>query len=122
MSQHTGSYAQIRDNPKFISLIAKRNSYAFLMTALMMFVYYGYILLIAFDKEWLATKIGAGYVTSIGNFLQQYYIYAVEWVANGYRVGMRGKELMSLDNIPDDILDGLGPEKKAQFLALKGMK
>ena len=36
MSQHTGSYAQIRDNPKFISLIAKRNSYAFLMTALMM--------------------------------------------------------------------------------------
>jgi uncharacterized membrane protein (DUF485 family) len=66
MSQHTDSYAQIRDNPKFKSLIAKRNSYAFMMTALMMIVYYGYILLIAFDKEWLATKIGTGYVTSIG--------------------------------------------------------
>lgn len=66
MSQHTDSYAQIRDNPKFKSLIAKRNSYAFMMTALMMVVYYGYILLIAFDKEWLATKLGAGYVTSIG--------------------------------------------------------
>ncbi|MGE5472482.1 MAG: DUF485 domain-containing protein [Bacteroidota bacterium] len=66
MSQHTDSYAQIRENPKFISLIAKRNSYAFLMTALMMIVYYGYILLIAFDKEWLATKVSAGAVTSIG--------------------------------------------------------
>ena len=66
MSQHTDSYAQIRDNPKFKSLIAKRNSYAFMMTALMMIVYYGYILLIAFNKEWLATKIGVGYVTSIG--------------------------------------------------------
>ncbi|MBS1161154.1 MAG: hypothetical protein H6R15_3573 [Proteobacteria bacterium] len=66
MSQHTDSYAQIRDNPKFKSLIAKRNSYAFMMTALMMIVYYGYILLIAFNKEWLATKIGEGYVTSIG--------------------------------------------------------
>ena len=66
MSQHTGSYAQIRDNPKFKSLIAKRNAYAFMMTSLMMVVYYGYILLIAFNKEWLATKIGEGYTTSIG--------------------------------------------------------
>ena len=66
MSQHTGSYAQIRDNPKFKSLIAKRNAYAFMMTAFMMVVYYGYILLIAFNKEWLATKIGEGYTTSIG--------------------------------------------------------
>ncbi|MFZ2268307.1 MAG: DUF485 domain-containing protein [Azonexus sp.] len=66
MSQHTGSYAQIRDNPKFISLIAKRNAYSFVMTSLMMVVYFGYILLIAFNKEWLATKIGEGYVTSIG--------------------------------------------------------
>jgi len=66
MSQHTDSYAQIRNNPKFQSLIAKRNSYAFIMTALMMVVYYGYILLIAFDKEWLATKMGAGMTTSIG--------------------------------------------------------
>ena len=31
-----------------------------------MVVYYGYILLIAFDKEWLATKIGEGMTTSIG--------------------------------------------------------
>ena len=66
MSQHADSYAQIRGNPKFQSLLAKRNSYAFIMTALMMVVYYGYILLIAFNKEWLATKLGAGMVTSIG--------------------------------------------------------
>lgn len=66
MSQHTDSYAQIRNNPKFQSLIAKRNSYSFIMTTLMMVVYFGYILLIAFNKEWLATKVGPGMVTSIG--------------------------------------------------------
>ena len=60
-----------------------------------------------------------GYVTSIGNFLQQYYIYAVEWVASGRRVGMRAKELMSLDNLPDEILAQLGPEKVAQLQGLK---
>ena len=65
MSSHIDTYAQIRNNPKFQALVAKRNSYSFIMTALMMIVYYGYILLIAFNKEWLATKIGGG-VTSIG--------------------------------------------------------
>ena len=66
MSQHADSYLQIRNNPKFISLVAKRNRYSFIMTALMMFVYYGYILLIAFNKEWLATKVSAGSTMSIG--------------------------------------------------------
>ena len=66
MSSHTDTYAQIRNNPKFQALVAKRNSYSFIMTALMMIVYYGYILLIAFNKEWLATKVRAGSTMSIG--------------------------------------------------------
>ena len=66
MSQHTDSYLQIRNNPKFKSLVAKRNRYSFIMTALMMIVYYGYILLIAFNKEWLATKVAPGMVMTIG--------------------------------------------------------
>jgi uncharacterized membrane protein (DUF485 family) len=32
----------------------------------MMFAYFGYILLIAFNKEMLGQKIGAGWTTSIG--------------------------------------------------------
>ena len=32
----------------------------------MFIVYYGYILLIAFDKEWLGTPIAPGVVTTIG--------------------------------------------------------
>ena len=36
------------------------------MTLCVMAVYYGYILLIAFDKEWLGTKLGSGMTTSIG--------------------------------------------------------
>ena len=66
MSEHNDSYLQIRNNPKFQSLVAKRNSYAFIMTALMMVVYYGYILLVAFNKEGLAAKIGEGWTTSVG--------------------------------------------------------
>lgn len=34
-----------------------------------------------------------GYVRDIGTFLQQFFIYAVEWIDRGTVVGMRGKEL-----------------------------
>ncbi|MDZ5460991.1 nitrogen fixation protein NifZ [Azohydromonas lata] len=49
-----------------------------------------------------------GYVRSIGTFLQQFYIYAVEFPDSGTRVGMRAKELCTLDNLPDEVLEQLG--------------
>ena len=56
---------RIRANPKYQELVSKRNSYGWMMTIVMLAVYYGYILLIAFNKEFLSQKLGAG-VTSIG--------------------------------------------------------
>lgn len=41
----------------------------------------------------LVKKGDEGYVTSIGTFLQQFYIYGVDFVVHGYRVGMKGREL-----------------------------
>lgn len=43
--------------------------------------------------EVLARKGELGYVVSIGTFLQQFYIYGVEFVESGNRVGMKRKEL-----------------------------
>ena len=47
----------------------------------------------------LVKKGDVGYVTSIGTFLQQFYIYGVEFIVNGYRVGMKARELESLDAV-----------------------
>jgi nitrogen fixation protein NifZ len=58
--------------------------------------------------EVLVKKGDVGYVVSIGTFLQQFYIYAVEFTDHGYRVGMRAKELMTLDKLPDEVLAQLG--------------
>ena len=44
---------------------AKRNRLGWFLTVLMLVVYYGYIALIAFDKQFLAQPIGAG-VTTLG--------------------------------------------------------
>lgn len=56
---------RIRANPKYQELVSKRNAYGWIMTILMLVVYYGYITLIAFNKEFLAQKLGTG-VTSVG--------------------------------------------------------
>jgi len=54
---------RIASNPKYQELKAKRSSFGWKLTIAMLVVYYGFILLIAFDKELLATRIGAGVMT-----------------------------------------------------------
>ena len=56
---------KILRDPKYQELQAKRNRLAIILTILMLVVYYGYISLIAFDKEFLAQPIGSG-VTTLG--------------------------------------------------------
>jgi nitrogen fixation protein NifZ len=46
--------------------------------------------------ELLVKKGDEGYVVSIGTFLQQFYIYGVDFPARGYRVGMKRKELEAI--------------------------
>ncbi len=58
-------YEKIRANPKYQQLKSTRNSYGWVMTILMLVVYYGYIALIAFNKSFLAQPLGAG-VTTVG--------------------------------------------------------
>ena len=48
----------------------------------------------------LVKKGQVGYIRSINTFLQQFYIYAVDFPDQGYAVGMKGREIESLDNPP----------------------
>ena len=59
------TYEKIRANPKYRQLVTTRDTYGWIMTILMLVVYYGYIALIAFNKAFLATPLGAG-VTTVG--------------------------------------------------------
>ncbi len=54
---------KIKSNPKYQKLVSTRSAYGWTLSWIMMAVYYGFILLIAFDKELLSAKIGAGVMT-----------------------------------------------------------
>ncbi len=54
---------RIIENPKFQELVAKRNAFAVTLSVLMLSIYFGFILLVAFAKPFLGTPIGAGVTT-----------------------------------------------------------
>lgn len=56
---------RVTANPHFKELVARRTRFAWLMTGLMLVIYFGFILLVAFGKGFLAMHIGSS-VTTIG--------------------------------------------------------
>jgi uncharacterized membrane protein (DUF485 family) len=56
----------IKSNPKYHELVSKRAKFAWILAVLMLLIYYGYILIIAFNKEFLAQPLWEGSVTTVG--------------------------------------------------------
>ncbi|MCK9285190.1 MAG: DUF485 domain-containing protein [Rhodocyclaceae bacterium] len=57
--------ARIEANPTYRALKAKRTSFGWTLTIIMLLAYYGYIAVIAFNKELFGIRIGEG-VTTLG--------------------------------------------------------
>ncbi|CAM3140937.1 DUF485 domain-containing protein [Methylobacterium mesophilicum] len=59
--------------PEFKQLVAERTRFGWILTILMLVVYFGFIGLIAFDKSLLAVKVGGG-TASLGLFMGVFVI------------------------------------------------
>ena len=57
---------RIQRSPKYQKLKSARSRFGWTLSILMLAVYYGYIALIAFDKEFLARPLSSTGVTTIG--------------------------------------------------------
>ena len=56
----------IKSNPKYHELVSKRSSFAWTLAAAMLVIYYGFRLIIAINKEFLAQSLWTGSVTTVG--------------------------------------------------------
>ncbi len=54
---------RIANNPNYKALKARRTRFGWWLTLAMMIAYYGFILLVAFNKSFLSQKLGAGVMT-----------------------------------------------------------
>jgi uncharacterized membrane protein (DUF485 family) len=60
------SHTWMSEHPKFQELVRRRSRFAWTLSIIMLLVYQGFILLVAFDKGFLATPISEGSVTTLG--------------------------------------------------------
>ena len=58
-----GIVRRIETNPHYIELVRDRTRFGWLLTLAMLVVYYGFILLVAFNKELLSRPVGDGVMT-----------------------------------------------------------
>ena len=64
MEQETVS--RIKNNPKYKELVAKRSLFAWVLSILICLIYYGFILVIAFHRDWLGTPLSRESVITWG--------------------------------------------------------
>ena len=57
---------RVRNHPKFAELTEKRSKYAWSLSIIMLAIYYGFILVIAFVPQVLGIPIAPGAVTTVG--------------------------------------------------------
>ena len=57
--------SRIASHPQYQELKARRTRFGWVLTVLMLIVYYGFVLLVAFNKPFLAQRMGEG-VTTLG--------------------------------------------------------
>ena len=54
---------QILQNPKFKEMVAKKSCLSWTLTAIMLFVYVGFMLLVGYNKEFLMSSVSGGVTT-----------------------------------------------------------
>lgn len=92
--------AKIKSNPKYQELVSKRSGFAKILTVAMLLIYFGFVLLVAFNKPLLATPIGAG-VTTIGIPLGVFVIVSA-FILTGIYVRRANGEF---DDLTKEIID-----------------
>lgn len=95
---------RIENNPKYQELVSKKNSFGIKLGVFVLVMFYAYILIIAFNKEVLATKIGDG-VTTIA-FPIALAILVISFITTLIYVKRANWEFEDLTNdIKDDVKD-----------------
>jgi uncharacterized membrane protein (DUF485 family) len=60
------AYTRVRNHPKFIELVERRSRYAWTLSIIMLVIYYGFVLVIAFAPALLGAPLSEGAVTTVG--------------------------------------------------------
>lgn len=59
-------YARIRENPRFQELVARRSRYSWFLTAVVIAVFYSFVLVVAFNPKLIGMPVAEGSMWTVG--------------------------------------------------------
>ncbi|MBR0683438.1 DUF485 domain-containing protein [Roseomonas eburnea] len=96
------AHLRVLNSPRFQELVRRRSGFAWTLSAIMLVIYFGFILLVAFAKPLLGMKVGGG-VTSLGIVLGLFVIVAA-FVLTGVYVRRANSEFDALtDRLKEEV-------------------
>ncbi|MFO1153881.1 MAG: DUF485 domain-containing protein [Rhodospirillales bacterium] len=78
-------YKRIRNNPRYQEEMAKRSRFSWTLAVIVLAIFYGFILIVAFAPGLLATPLSQGSVTSVGIPIGV-GIIVLFWLLTGYYI------------------------------------
>ncbi len=94
---------KITSHPKYNDLVSKRTKFAWILSIIMLTIYYGFILLLAFAPQVLAAKISATSVISVGIPVGVFIILSAFLLTGIYVYRANGE----FDNISNEIKESI---------------
>lgn len=97
---------RIKNDPDFIRLTRERSRFAWILSIIMLVIYFGFVLTIAFDPAILGTPLSEGSVTTIGIPIGIGVIVSA-FILTGIYVRRANSEFDELSNRIKDKVKGL---------------
>jgi uncharacterized membrane protein (DUF485 family) len=92
----TEVYERIRSNPKFEQLVARRTRLAVGLSILVLLIFYGFILVVAFAPTLLAKPLWAGAATTVAVPIGTGIIWFF-WLLTGYYIHRANRDFDSIN-------------------------
>ncbi|KAA8733124.1 DUF485 domain-containing protein [Acinetobacter qingfengensis] len=99
---------RILENPKFKQMVSKKSTLSWTLTAIMLFVYVGFMLLVGYNKEFLMSSFSGGVTTwgiplGLGIIVLSFVLCAVySYIANNTLDQLSKEALQEVEAITHD--------------------
>lgn len=95
-SPSTGAiYARIRNHPKFADLVARRSRFATVLSLVVLAIFYGFVMLVAFRPALIGARIAEGSPLTVG-VAGGLFIFISFWLLTGLYVRRANTEFDAL--------------------------
>ena len=101
-------YQRMRGNPKFVELVTKRGRYAWTLAFIVLTMFYGFVLVVAFKPALLGRPISEGSMLTVG-VVVEFFMFVFFWILTAiYEVRANGE----FDSLTQEIIKEASKEEK----------